>query len=164
MLDSKLRHRTAFGLCLLISLVVLGTGCRSMGRSLEPPEVSLIDVAPLPSVGLEQRFEVTIRVTNPNAVALSGDGVDLSLDLNGRRLGRALSSERFEVPRLGDQVVKLVATTNLFDVFRQAMALPSSNGQLEYELNGRVLLSGSMGWLNFSRKGRLVPDGMLPGE
>ena len=147
-------------LCLLMLGVVASglPGCASMGSGLEPPEVSLVDLAALPSEGFEQRFAITVRVVNPNAVALSGDGIDIRLDVNDRPLGRALSSEAFEIPRLGEKLVTLVATTNLLDVFRQAMALPAAGGRLDYSLEGRVLLSGSLGWLGFSREGSLIPE------
>ena len=93
---------------------------------------------------------------NPNEVPLKGDGIDLKLDVNGQRLGRALSSEQFVIPRLGDATVKLVATTSMLDVFRQAAALPSAGGKIEYLLSGRVLLADSFGWLRFTRKGNLT--------
>ncbi len=143
----------------LLLLLTLGlAACASMGSGLEPPEVSLVDLAALPSEGFEQRFAITVRVVNPNAVPLSGDGIDIRLDVNGQRLGRALSSEGFEIPRLGEEVLTLVATTNLLDVFRQAMALPAAGGRFDYVLDGRILLADSLGWLRFSRKGSLIPE------
>lgn len=143
---------------LLLVLALWCSGCASMGRGLEPPEVSLVDLTALPSAGFEQRFAITVRVVNPNAVPLSGEGIDIRLDVNGQRLGRALSSEHFEIPKLGEEVLTLVATTNLLDVFRQAMALPAAGGRLDYFLDGRVLLAGSLGWLGFSREGSLIPE------
>lgn len=142
-------------LCVL--LLVL-SGCASLGGGLQPPEVSLVDLAPLPSEGFEQRFEITIRIVNPNAVALVGDGIDLRLEVNGQRFGRAISGERFEVPRLGEELVTLVATTNLLDVFRQMMALPAAGGRLDYALEGRLLRADSLAWLRFSREGSLLPQ------
>ncbi len=140
----------------LVFAMLLLSACASLGRRLEPPEVSLIAIEPLPSHSFEQRFEITVRIINPNEVPLAGDGLDITLDLNGRRLARALSSERFVIPRLGDDVVKLVATTNLLDLFRQAVTLPEA-GQLDYTIEGRVLLANSMAWLRFSRQGNLLP-------
>jgi LEA14-like dessication related protein len=98
-----------------------------------------------------------VRILNPNDEALAVDGIDLTLDLNDRRLGRALSSDELEIPRLGDEVVTLVATTHLLDILRQAMALPDASG-LDYSLHGRVYLSGSRGWLRVSHKGSLLPE------
>jgi LEA14-like dessication related protein len=142
---------------LSLSLFFLGLACAHFGRGLQTPEVSLVDLLPLPSETLEQRFELRVRILNPNDEALAIDGIDLTLDLNDRRLGRALSSEELEIPRLGDEVVALVATTHLLDVLRQAIALPEASG-LDYSLHGRIYLSGSPGWLRVSHEGSLLPE------
>ena len=151
-------RRLAPLLLVLCGSLSLAAGCASFGSRLEPPEVSLVNLAALPSEGFEQRFEITVRVVNPNAVPLAGDGLDVRLDLNGQRLGRALRSEPFEIPKLSDEVLTLVATTNLLDVFRQAIALPSAGGRLDYVLTGRMLLADSPRWLSFSREGSLAPQ------
>ena len=145
---------------LLLLLTALASGCASFASRLEPPEVSLVNIVPLASQGFEQRFEVTLRVANPNAVALRGDGVDLRLELNGNRLARALSNEPFEVSRLSDALIKLVATTNLLDMYWQMLGLISSEGAFDYALDGRVLLADSPGWLRFSNEGSLIPQGI----
>lgn len=152
-----------YTILLALTLLTGGpTGCARLTHGLTPPEVTLIDLKPLPGGNLEQRFEITLRVLNPNDIPISSDGVDLELNLNGKRLARALSAENFSIPRLGDDVVVLVATTHLFDIFRQAMALPKT-GTLNYEMNGRIFLASSPGSLKFSRKGNLVPDSMTGG-
>jgi len=133
--------------------VLLVSGCTTLGPRLEPPDISLVNIRPLAGAGFEQQFEITLRVLNPNSVPLEGDGLDVILDVNGQRLGRALRSEPFTIPRLGDETITLVATTSLLDVFRQAFALPNARGALEYALKGRVLLANSPRWLNFERSG-----------
>lgn len=100
-----------------------------------------------------------VRVLNPNDVALSVDGVDLILDINGRRLGRAVSSEPFSIPRLSDGVVVLVATTHWLDVVHQIAALPRAD-DLEYALHGRLFLADSAGWLGFEQEGSLLPESL----
>ena len=131
----------------------LDSGCTTLGTRHQPPEISLENIRPLAGAGFEQQFESTLRVLNPNSVPLEGDGLDVILDVNGQRLGRALRSEPFTIPRLGDETITLVATTSLLDVFRQAFALPNARGALEYALKGRVLLANSPRWLNFERSG-----------
>ena len=143
-----------------LALCVL-SGCSTLTGGLAAPEVTLIDLRPLPSGNLEQRFEIQLRVLNPNDVALSSDGVDLELNLNGKRFARALSAESFSVPRLSDGTVTLVATTHLLDLFRQAVALPESGG-LDYELRGKLFLADSARSLRFRREGSLVPDSLRP--
>lgn len=147
----------------LTTALYMGTaflGCAGFGKQLVPPEVSLVDLRPLPGGSLEQRFEVRIRILNPNDVDLAGDGVDLILEINERRLGRAVSSEPFLVPRLGDEVIVLVATANWLDMFRQAIALAEARG-IEYTLKGRLFLADSPAWLRFEHEGSLLRE-LLP--
>ncbi len=147
----------------LITLIFLAPfGCARLTQGLVPPEVTLVDLRPLPGGNLEQRFEIKLRVLNPNDVALSSDGVDLEGRRNSRRLARALSSETFSIPRLGDDVIVLVATTHLLDIFRQALAL-SDAGTLDYEMTGKIFLASSPGSLKFSKEGSLVPDKLKGG-
>jgi len=144
----------------LITLALLAVGCASFGTRLEPPEVTLVGLRPVPGGSFEQRFVLELRVVNPNEVPISAEGLDIVLELNGRRLARALSGETFEIPRLGDRVVQVTASTNPLDLFRQALSLPRSTG-LDYQLRGRLLLADSLGWLRFTREGSLLPEGTL---
>lgn len=152
-------HPKSRAVLVALSLVLLVpmAACALFGGGRASPEVSLVDLRPLPSEGFEQRFVVTLRVVNPNDFPLAADGLDLTLEMNGRRLARALSDESFVVPRLGQSLVTLVATTNLIDLFRQAIRL-SEAGRLDYTLRGRVLQSGTGEWLGFEQKGTLLPD------
>jgi LEA14-like dessication related protein len=142
----------------LLLAAALGLGCASIGNRLEPPEVSLVDIEPLPSNTFEQRFHISLRIVNPNAVALNGEGVDLTVELNDRRLARALGSEAFTIPALGNEVLVLVGSTNLLDLFRQIVALPEAEGRLDYVLHGRILLAGPTRWIRFSHEGSLIPE------
>lgn len=150
------RPRRLLALASVALFAVAAMGCASMGTRLEPPDVTLIGIQPLPSEGnLEQRLLLKLRVTNPNDQPLRFDGVDMTLDLNGQRLGRALGRERIEIPRLTDEVVELTATTTLFAILRQVLSLPEQSA-IDYEVNGRVFLADGPGWLRFSREGELA--------
>lgn len=155
-----IKSRIALFLTMALCMGAVFLGCAGFGKQLLPPEVSLVDLRPLPSESLEQRFEVKIRVLNPNDVDLAGDGVDLILEINDRRLGRAVSSESFLVPRLGDEVIVLVATANWLDMFRQAVALAEAR-DIEYTLEGRLFLADSPTWLRFEHEGSLLSE-LLP--
>ena len=138
------------------------SGCAGLTGGLTPPEVSLVDLKPLQGGNLEQRFEIKLRVLNPNDVALSSDGVDVVLNVNGKRFARAVSAESFTIPRLSDDTIVLVATTHLLDLFRQAVSLPEAGG-LDYELRGKVHLADSPRSLRFTREGSLVPESLKDG-
>jgi LEA14-like dessication related protein len=147
--------RLLFALLLLVS-----AGCASMA-TLEAPEVQLTRIQvlePLPG-SLEQRFEVGLRVINPNNRAVTVDGLDFELDLNERRLARGVSNQRFELPRLGEAETSILVTTSVLDVLRQAMALGSRpDAPMDYRLRGRLHLgSGFVRSIPFDHRGLLTP-------
>ena len=66
----------------LILLAALVTGCAGL-QSLEPPEVSVVSLKPVAATLMEQRFEVGLRVLNPNNRDIDVKGLDFELDING---------------------------------------------------------------------------------
>ena len=135
---------------------VVLAGCAGMGQQVEPPEVFVVGLEPLPGGNLEQRFRIDLRLQNPNDFDLEIDGLDFHLDLNGARLTRGLSDEVVRIPRLGEAVVEVSATTTVFDLVRQLVDVPSLEG-MEYEVSGRLFLSDPpRGPVEFQRSGRLM--------
>lgn len=149
----------ALPLLLLCSLPQLG--CAHLYYNLEPVEVFLVGLRPLPSELFEQRFEVDFRVLNPNDQDLLVDGVDFTLEVNGTRLSRGVSGEELVIPRFEEQLLTLTATTTVFDVFRQIMSAAQSS-EVHYELYGRIHLANSPLSLDFHRSGLLEAPPLQP--
>jgi LEA14-like dessication related protein len=147
-------------LLLVVMLALTVTACASVS-SLEAPEVRVTGLTMLEAEpgSMEQRFLVSLRLTNPNNRSIVIDGLDFELDINDRRLARGVAGERFELPRLGEADTSVVVTTSLFDVLRQVMALGNKrDGGLDYRLRGRLHLgSGLVRTLPFDHRGRLAP-------
>jgi len=144
------------GVLALLACAAFASGCATLAYDWEAPEVFLVGLEPV-SDGeggpLETRFAISLRVLNPNDRDIDLDGLDFTLDVNGRRLARGISSDGATIPRLSEGVVTIIATTTLFDLLNQAIGM-SSNQALDYQLNGRVYLANSLGRLNFERTGR----------
>jgi LEA14-like dessication related protein len=143
---------------LLAALAVVGlavAGCAGIGQQIEPPEVFVVGLEPLQGGNFEQRFRIDLRVQNPNDFELEINGLDFELDLNGIRLTRGLSNEVVTIPRLGEAIVPVSATTTVFDLVRQVINAPSLEG-VEYEVRGRLFLSNPpQGSVEFHRSGRM---------
>lgn len=146
---------------LFLVMILLGTGCTGL-RNLEPPEVVLTAIRPLDSSTLfEQRFEVGLRLYNPNNRDLDIDGINFELDVNGQRLARAAGANDFLLPRLGEAETTVVVSTSLISVARQLMTLQQSE-TLSYRLNGRVHLGSAFGIsLPFEKSGQLSSETIL---
>lgn len=133
-------------------------GCAgTLHGEVEPPEVYLSDIAAV-EIGLfEQRLQVDIRIVNPNDFNLEVTGLDFQLDVNGVRLARGLSNEEITVPRLGESVVSVRASTTLIDIVRQIANLGEQQ-EMAYEITGRLHLgNASVGSVPFERSANYVP-------
>jgi LEA14-like dessication related protein len=129
------------------------TGCATLGGG-EAIEVQLVSLTPLPSTAFEHRLRVDLRLRNPNNRAYEIEGVRFLLDVNGERLASGMSSERATLPRLGEVVVPVVTTTSLLDLVNQIVVLGNQQQpHFDYDLHGKVFLSGSWGGIEFERKG-----------
>lgn len=154
-------RRSFAALVLVFALAPLAGmgGCAHFGGGFESPEVFLVGLRALPGGTLEQRFEIDLRLLNPNDTDLELDGIDVTVALNGARLTRGVTGETVSIPRLSDGLVTLTATTTVFDLVNQIMAAGSST-TLDYELRGRVFLANSVRRLHFEKAGQLIPESL----
>lgn len=136
------------------------SGCASWFVKGEIPDVLVANITPLDSTPFEQRLKIDLRVRNPNDYELQVTGMDIRLDLNGKRLARGLGNQAFTVPRLSDSVVTIETTTSTLDVVRQVLGLRKVQA-LSYEISGVLHLKD--GRLPFENSGVLVEKGELSG-
>ncbi len=99
------------------------------------PEVHVVDLRLLESSVFEQRFEIDLRIGNPNDFDLPLDGLTFDLEVNGEGFARGFSSEKITVPRLGEARLSVVASTTLIELVRQ-MQLLAERGDLDYRISG----------------------------
>lgn len=119
---------------LLLVLAACGT--------VEPvaPQVRVVDLRLVESSVFEQRFEIDLRIGNPNDFALPLDGLTFDLEVNGAAFARGFSDQRVTIPRLGEGRVSVSASTTLVEVVRQ-MLLLAERGDLTYRLKGQAFLN-----------------------
>ena len=86
------------------SAVLLTTGCASM-TSVEPPEVTLVNLKFTEVTLFETTMIATLRITNPNPEAFSVQGASFKLYLEDHKVGTGVTSEVFSVERLDSHVV-----------------------------------------------------------
>jgi len=147
-------------------LTVLGVGfiavlaaCAPIDRA-EPPQVSLADFRLLPGGLFEQKFELDLRVTNPNNFDLPLEGLTFKLALNDKPFAQGVSDASVTVPRLGEARVPVLASTTVLDILQQALTLGQS-ADLTYRLEGLAYLGGlTSRTVPYERSGKLQ---LLPG-
>jgi LEA14-like dessication related protein len=147
-------------LSLVGMMVVLAVAACAPIDKAEPPQVSLADFKLLPGGLFEQKFQLELRVTNPNNFDLPLEGLSFKLALNDKPFAQGASSESVTVPRLGEARIPVVASTTVLDIMQQVLALGRS-ADLTYRLEGLAYLSGlGRRSIPYVRDGKLQ---LLPG-
>ncbi len=146
----------------MLAVLCVTAGCATY----QPLDVALVGIEPLPSSTFEQRMRIELRVLNPNDRAFEATGLSLRLDVNGQPLARAVSNAPFAVPRLGETRLELTASTSLFDLARQILALPDRHEPMAYRIEGRLHRRGLAPDLSFGRGGEIGwnPSSTKPSE
>nr|WP_314901586.1 LEA type 2 family protein [uncultured Deefgea sp.] len=146
----------------LIGMLALLSACTGIPSHFEKPQVNLAGLQ-IAELGLiEQKFIVSLRVTNPNDINVPINGLNLKLDVNGQPFATGVSNEKVTLAKLGDTMIKVNVTTNLSNIWKQVKSL---NKPLSYSLSGKLLLPLVPGGLSFDRKGELPSLGeFLPNE
>lgn len=142
-----------------VGFVLVLAACAPIDKA-EPPDVSLVDFKLLPGGIFEQKFELELRVTNPNNFALPLEGLSFKLALNDKPFAQGVSNESVTVPRLGEARIPVVASTTVLDILQQALSL-GQRADLTYRLEGVAYLKGiGSRAVPYERSGKLqlLPD------
>jgi LEA14-like dessication related protein len=130
-----MRHRST------VLLGIVFTACLGGCTQYQTVDVFVVGLQSAEGSPLEQRIRVDLRIQNPNDAPISARGMQIRLDVNGARLARGVSDAAFTIPRLGETTTSIVATTSLFDLAKQMIAL-SGTQSFQYVLEGDVFVEG----------------------
>jgi hypothetical protein len=125
-------------------LALLG-GCASLAPELDPPKITLESFRNLPGEGGAPRFEIKLRVINPNTQALDIAGISYSIELLDRELIAGVANDIAPIEGYGEGVVTLEAGLQLFELLRLMASLgESGSGPLEYRFTAKIDFNGFM--------------------
>lgn len=123
------------GFVLIVGLV----SCSALTSKPESPRVTLVGLKLVSVELLEQRYQVSLRVKNPNAFDLPVHGIDFRLDINGQTFADGVSKQSVDVPAYGENVIELEVSSNLLQVFSQLQSLEESRSPgFEYRISGSM--------------------------
>ena len=151
-------------LCGLMSPLL--AACAGLGEGALPPEVDLLNLRPLKASGLSQRFEVDLRLTNPNDFDLALNGMTFELDVNKSKIATGVSNQALLVPRLGEAETTVTASTSLLALFKQFLSV-AQQGKLDYRISGLAYLDGPVSRrVPYESSGKLeiLPEQGTPGN
>lgn len=142
---------------LTLAALALG-GCAALTKQVQAPALSLSQVQILESTLLEQRYRLTVRVDNPNAITLPIRGMHYAVKFAGVDFASGVTPTAFRVPANGAHDVEIDVTTNLLRSAQQLMAyLRDRPETLDYELSGEIEVDlPFVGAVPFTRTGTVA--------
>jgi LEA14-like dessication related protein len=136
-------------------VVLAIAACASLGALDNPPRVSLVNLQPVQIQLLEQRYLATIRIQNPNPVALPINGLDYTIRINDSEFANGVSSQHVTVPAYGEKTLDVSVTSSLVQLFDQIRRLGATGGTLKYGISGTLGLDGGVGSVPFEHDGEI---------
>lgn len=127
-------------------LAALLSACGTLQPNFETPTMQVTSIALLPSNGMQVNFDVGLKVSNPNNLALNVVGLAYDIDLNGFKVIEGVGNEVPEIPAYGSAEFHVTASTNLMQSFKLLSELLNKpQSVLDYSLNAKLDLGSS--WL-----------------
>lgn len=119
-------------------ILLIMAACSTMPRDFEQPKVSITNIAPKDMTLMEQRFDVQLRIQNPNNFDLGINGVRFDIALNGKAFGSGMSGAKVTFPRFASEVINGEVIAGLGNMFRQAQGFTSGATKVQYSLKGKA--------------------------
>ncbi len=133
-------------------------GCSTMRPGFVTPSVNITSFKPLPSEGIAPRFEMILRVVNPNATPLSLRGMSYTLALNNFDVVDGAANALPVVPAYGEAEFKVVATVGVFEGIRFVSdLLQNPKGQVAYTLKAKLDVGAMLPSINIEKTGSYAP-------
>jgi hypothetical protein len=128
---------------LLALIAVIGAGCASVTGDMDPPNVALDSFSSLPSDGGGPRFQIKLRVQNPNKQELDIAGISYSIALLDREVITGVTNEVPLIAPYSEEVVTLEAGFNLVELLRLLTGMGRTQGDaLEYRFAAKIDFNG----------------------
>jgi hypothetical protein len=133
-------------------------GCSTIRPEFVAPSVSVTSFQPLPPEGIAPRFEINLRVVNPNSTQLGLRGMHYTLRLNNYDVVSGATNALPVVPAYGEASFKVVATVGLFEGMRFVSdLLQHSTGHVSYTLKAKLDVGAMLPAINIEKTGNYSP-------
>jgi len=128
---------------ILLLICWLGVACAGLTPEFDPPKVTVEGVSSLPSSGVGPRFQIKLRVANPNKQALDIAGISYSIELQGRELLSGVTNDVPLIEGYTEEVVTLEAGVNMSQFLRLLTGLGKNQSDpLEYRFAAKIDFKG----------------------
>lgn len=143
---------------LLLTVTCALAACSTLtAPDFDEPEIRLVSVRPLSIENMEARFEIRLRVLNPNANDITITGLYTELFLQERRVLTGTSADRSRIPAYGEGEITLNAGIGMLDsmaLVRELAEQRPATG-LPYTLKTKLSVGGLPLALRLEHRGTL---------
>lgn len=127
----------------LLMMAIVLCACSTLSPEFDPPKVTVENVRSLPSEGIGPRFEILLRVANPNKQSLDIAGISYTIDLLDTEVISGVTNEVPEIAGYTEEVVTLQASVNTFAILRLLAGLgKAQTDALEYRFAAKIDFHG----------------------
>lgn len=134
----------AFLYALLLCGVFL-SGCAGLTTKLDPPSVSLESFTSLPNDEGGPRFEIKLRVQNPNEQSLDIAGISYSIELLDKEVMTGVTNEVPKIAGYSEEVVTVHASLKLFQMLKLLAGLGQAQPEsLSYRFSAKIDFRGML--------------------
>ncbi len=135
------------GLSLLLTVWLAGAlaGCATLTADIDPPKVTMESFRALPSEGGVPRFEIKVRVTNPNKQSLDIAGISYSIELFDKEVMNGVANDVPLIEPYSEETVTLEAGLQMFQLLRLLASLGTSTtpaDAIEYSFSAKIDFNG----------------------
>jgi len=143
----------------LVSLwMILAAGCATLRPDFVTPSVNVTSFKPLSSETFTPRFEIGMRVVNPNSSALNLRGMSYKLYLNDFEVVEGAANGLPEVPAYGEAEFKIIATVGLIEgVHFVNDLLQNARSKVDYRLQARLDVGAMVPVIPIVKSGSFSP-------
>ncbi len=133
--------------------------CSTLSQdNFDQPEVRLISLRPLSIDNMEARFEIRLRVLNPNPMTINIEGLYTEVFLQERRVLSGTSASASKIPAYGEGEVTVNAGIGMLDSIAlvRELAERRPTAGLPYTLKTKLSISGMPFALRMEHTGTLA--------
>ena len=143
-------------LILYTLIILLAAGCATIQSDYEAPSVIITDFRVLPSEGIAPRFEIGLRIINPNREPLEPIGISYTVKLEGHKVLTGVTNKIPVIEAYGESGIKLAATADMFSSISLLTDLmKKKRDTFNYVLNVKMDIGGLRSNVHVNKEGSI---------
>ena len=149
--------KTACAGLLPLLCALLITGCATLTTEMDPPVISLESFRTLPAQELGPRFEIVLRVQNPNKQELDIAGIAYTIELLDRELISGVTNDVPLIAGYSEETVTLEVGINLIEMLRLLGSLGRTGSDaLDYRFAAKIDFNGFLPTQRVEETGKIT--------